>query len=373
MARALQTYARMSYSGLPTFAPSPEAEVSLADVSIECLSVETPASKASPEPELPFGTQLGRFVVVGCLGRGGMGAVYRCHDPELDRQLAVKVVRAMGGQDKPGARLRREAQAMAKLSHPNVATVYDVGTFRDSLFIAMELIEGVSLSAWLRAQPRTWREIVHVFSEAAKGLAAAHAANLVHRDFKPGNVMVTPQGRVCVMDFGLACAEGRNDPSTPPPLPGSERALKAAAEQQSANLLSSTLTENGLVNGTPRYMAPEQFTFGAVDGAADQYSFCLALFEALFNQRPFDEAVTTTSVPRVPRFPRGSPVPKAVRRALVKGLAVKAADRHASIEVLRQTLIENAYRDRGAQVRQALAMASIFGAALVGAFGFGGR
>src|SRR3954451_179670 len=172
-----------------------------------------------PEPEivqspqdthraLARGETVGRFVVLGLVGRGGMGEVYAAYDPELERKVAVKLVRARpGATEQRRLRLLREAQAIAQLSHPNVVVVYDVGTFRDSVFIAMEFVEGHTLGYWLQAQTRRWREVLDVYVAAGRGLVAAHAAGLVHRDFKPDNVMITKSGQVRVMDFGLAREE----------------------------------------------------------------------------------------------------------------------------------------------------------------------
>src|SRR4051812_45305343 len=171
---------------------------------------------SSHDPDvLPRGASIGRFVVLGLVGRGGMGDVYAAYDPELDRKIAVKLLRARpsAGQSTTEGRTRllREAQATAKLQHPNVVVVYDVGTFGESVFIAMEFVEGRTMSGWLHAAPRTRREILDVYLAAGRGLAAAHAAGLVHRDFKPENVMVTNDGQVRVMDFGLARQVGDSD------------------------------------------------------------------------------------------------------------------------------------------------------------------
>src|SRR5579862_6912981 len=167
-----------------------------------------PPNAAGEETGLAKGATIGRYVVLGLLGRGGMGEVYAAYDPELDRKIAVKLLRARGGSGEATAdgktRLLREAQAIARLSHPNVVVVYDVGTFGESVFIAMEFVEGRTLAGWMHASPRSHREIMQVFLAAGRGLAAAHAAGLVHRDFKPDNVMVTNDGQVRVMDFGLA-------------------------------------------------------------------------------------------------------------------------------------------------------------------------
>src|SRR6188768_45960 len=174
-----------------------------------------PADSAAPahaplthEGGLVRGASIGRYVVLGLVGRGGMGEVYAAYDPELDRKVAVKLLRVKPGAGvslaEGRARTLREAQAIARLSHPNVVVVYDVGTFRDQVFIAMEFVEGNTVTYWLQAATRSWQEIVKVFMAAGRGLAAAHDKGLVHRDFKPDNVMVGRDTQVRVMDFGLA-------------------------------------------------------------------------------------------------------------------------------------------------------------------------
>ena len=187
-------------------------------------------SPSRPAPDAPTddvglakGATIGRYVVLGLLGRGGMGEVYAAYDPELDRKIAVKLLRARGGSAEASAdgrtRLLREAQAIARLSHPNVVVVYDVGTFEDKIFIAMEFVEGNTLTYWLEAANRSWQEIRRVFMAAGHGLAAAHDKGLVHRDFKPDNVMVGRDDHVRVMDFGLARQAGDKTPPRTPPEP----------------------------------------------------------------------------------------------------------------------------------------------------------
>src|SRR5450755_30118 len=157
---------------------------------------------------LARGASIGRYVVLGLVGRGGMGEVYAAYDPELDRKVAGKVLRVKPGNGvsltEGRQRTLREAQAIARLSHPNVVLVFDVGTFEDKVFIAMEFVDGNTVAYWLEAQPRTWQEILKVFIAAGRGLTAAHDKGLVHRDFKPDNVMIGRDGQVRVMDFGLA-------------------------------------------------------------------------------------------------------------------------------------------------------------------------
>src|SRR6185295_2513362 len=159
-----------------------------------------------PQPPDPIhrGSTIGRYLVLQRLGEGGMGVVYAAYDAELDRKVALKLLRPTRDSDEGHARLLREAQAMARVSHPNVIAVHDVGMYRDQVFVAMDLVEGTTLSKWIRQEPRPWREVIRVFLDAGRGLKAAHDAGLVHRDFKPTNVLLGRDGRVFVTDFGLA-------------------------------------------------------------------------------------------------------------------------------------------------------------------------
>jgi tetratricopeptide (TPR) repeat protein/tRNA A-37 threonylcarbamoyl transferase component Bud32 len=281
------------------------------------------------------GGRFGRYVIVEQIGAGGMGVVYRAHDPELGRDVALKVVRVDRGRagdatdatlrdggTRARERLQREAQAMAKLSHPNVIAVFDVGVVGDDVFVAMELVVGKSLTAWLAAEPRTWREVLAAFRQAGRGLAAAHAAQLVHRDFKPDNVLVGDDGRVRVVDFGLA------------------RALDEAVGESGGDPGASdeSLTATGTVLGTPAFMAPEQHLQRPVTPRTDQFSFCVALYQALVGHRPFvgdsyEELARAVVRGRV-REPPARSVPGFVRRALRRGLAVEPAQRFADMEAL---------------------------------------
>jgi len=176
----------------------------------------TPPSRESGSAPLARGASIGRYVVLSLVGRGGMGDVYAAYDPELDRKVAVKLLRVKPGNGvsltEGRQRTLREAQAIARLSHPNVVVVFDVGTFEDKVFIAMEFVEGNTLAYWSEAQPRTWQEILKVFVSAGRGLEAAHEKGLVHRDFKPDNVMIGRDGQVRVMDFGLVQLSGERGP-----------------------------------------------------------------------------------------------------------------------------------------------------------------
>jgi serine/threonine protein kinase len=223
-------------------------------------SCVTVVSGGSATAALRPRTQIGRYAIEGLLGAGGMAVVYLARDPVLGRAVALKVMRVDG--DEPGAsRLVREGQALARISHPNVISVYEVGRETDGLiYIAMERIVGATLAAWLET-PRAPREILRVFAAAGRGLSAAHAAGLVHRDFKPENVMVGDDGRVCVLDFGLARAS--RDAGGPDHDPDGKA-------------------------GTPAYMSPEQWRGERAGVASDQFSWCVALWRALTGEHPFE-------------------------------------------------------------------------------------
>jgi serine/threonine protein kinase/tetratricopeptide (TPR) repeat protein len=271
---------------------------------------------------------IGRFVVTGKLGEGGMGVVYAAYDGELDREVAIKVLRTIGSDsDQARARLIREARAMARLSHPNVITIFDVVAENDRVFIAMELVRGVSLRRWVSVRPRTWRSILESYVDAGRGLAAAHRAGIIHRDFKPDNVLVGEDGRVRVLDFGLARAAGpsQHPPVVPPPVSG--------------DMPVDRITITGAVLGTPAYMAPEQWRGGSVDARTDQFAFCVALWEALFGARPFIGDVPTVLATKVmagdigPVREQGD-VPTWLIRVLRRGLAPDPADRHPTMDAL---------------------------------------
>ncbi|HSS03266.1 MAG TPA: protein kinase, partial [Kofleriaceae bacterium] len=256
------------------------------------------------DTELEPGARFGRYLVLDWLGAGGMGVVYSAHDSELNRRIALKVLRN-DSIDRLPIRdlLLAEAQAMAQLAHPNVVTVFEVGSVDDRVFLAMELIEGQTLAGWLRAASRKPSETLAMFVAAGRGLAAAHAAGLIHRDFKPENVLVGNDGRVCVTDFGLArAAPTRTD---------------AAARDPSAPAAAGT-PQTGLV-GTLAYMAPEQYLGRSVDARADQFSFAVGLYEALYGERPYASPPVSGAPPVVSPPPvRGVPV--ALRPVLLRAL-----------------------------------------------------
>ncbi|WNG30496.1 serine/threonine protein kinase [Cystobacter fuscus] len=299
--------------------------------------VPPPTTPSSPAPEevLPRGATVGRYMVLEKLGAGGMGVVYAAYDPELNRRLALKLLHAGSDQvERSGgqARLLREAQALARLSHPHVTSIYDVGTWEERVFIAMELVEGPSLRDWLKQGPRPWREVVEVFIAAGRGLAAAHAAGLVHRDFKPDNVLLGKDGRVRVLDFGLARQVSATTPGeveealSPPPVdvPWSELGQSP---------LNTPLTRAGLVIGTLAYMAPESYE-GIFDARADQFSYCVTLYELLYGERPHGKTPGPPSTWRAPEPPRDARVPANVRRIVLRGLALEPEQRWPSMDAL---------------------------------------
>ncbi|MES1207857.1 MAG: serine/threonine-protein kinase, partial [Pseudomonadota bacterium] len=298
----------------------------------------------------------------GLLGRGGMGEVYAAYDPDLDRKIALKLLRARGGSSDAdgGTRLLREAQAIARLSHPNVVVVFDVGTFRESVFIAMEFVEGHTLAYWIEAQKRTWREVLDVYCAAGRGLVAAHAAGLVHRDFKPDNVMITKSGQVRVMDFGLARQQGRADETRQKEQLTEDNAARAAllaaafgggADAEATAVIAAgpaapasttggylelKLTHTGTMLGTPAYMAPEQFAGTGGDARTDQFSFCVALYEGMYRQRPFAgnnplDLMANVVAGRVKEPPTDARVPAWIRRILLRGLSPRPDARFASM------------------------------------------
>jgi serine/threonine protein kinase len=217
---------------------------------------------------------VGRYQLDRRIAAGGMGEVWAAWDPQLRREIAVKLVRPERADDgRERERLLREARALARLGHPNVLAVYDVGEVDGEIFLATELVAGETLAS--RGGPSaSWRELVRLYTQAARGLAAAHAAGLVHRDVKPSNLLLGADGRVRVADFGLAV---RAIPASPPsPVAMTELATEDAPR----------ITASGFVAGTPAYMAPEQRAGQPPDARADQYALCVSLLEAIDGRRP---------------------------------------------------------------------------------------
>jgi len=299
------------------------------------------------ETGLAPGTRLGRYVVLDVIGSGGMGLVLAAYDPELNRKVALKLMRPTKRdrrreQRGKAGRLLQEAQALAKLAHPNVITVYDVGTWEDRVFVAMELVEGDTLKGWLRAKKRRWDEVLAAFVPAGRGLAAAHAAGLVHRDFKPDNVLIGDDGRVRVMDFGLAApAPGTDTSGSMESLDLMEAAMASTrlAAPAGADMAAPLVSQTGSVMGTPAYMAPEQHVRKATDPRSDQYSFCIALYQGLYGALPFDGEDTTSLTSQklantIAEPPSGASVPGWVRRAVLRGLRAERAERWPSMDAL---------------------------------------
>lgn len=292
---------------------------------------------------LSEGTKLGRYLVLKKLGQGGMGAVYAAYDPELDRKVAIKQLRLSPNSteaEQAEKRFSREAKAMARLTHPNVAGVFDVIHAEGSVYIAMELVEGATLGAWLAEQPRTQREVLEKFVLAGRGLCAAHAAGIIHRDFKPDNVLVGKNGRVCVIDFGLARGQLEEEPD--PEVPEDSGVSSASLAEQ--------LTSVGLVVGTPAFMAPEQWRGKSADARTDQFNFCVSLWTALYDQHPFGSNVQEIKkrVLKGQLLEPAAPtrVPPWLRRALVTGLSKLPEERHESMEVLLSLLEADPSRRR---------------------------
>jgi serine/threonine protein kinase/class 3 adenylate cyclase len=298
------------------------------------------ATSESPEPSQAVpgfgpGTRIGRYVIDRVLGEGGMGAVYLAKDPELDRQVAIKLLHpALSSNPEHRTRLLREAQAMARISHPHVVAVHDVVTWEGQLFVAMEYVEGSTLRDWMRTR-RSLRQILELFRKAGEGLAAAHAAGLIHRDFKPGNVLIGVDGSVQVSDFGLArTATAPSEPesvSSPSPSPAP------------AALLAQELTQAGLVMGTPGYMAPEQMMLQPVDARSDQFSFCVALYETLYGQRPFKGSDSNALIEAI--YARQLQPPRTrtrvhawIHEALLRGLSAEPGERFPTMEALLSAL-----------------------------------
>jgi tetratricopeptide (TPR) repeat protein len=320
--------------------------------------------------ELPRdGEVLGRYAVLETIGTGGMGVVLAAWDRKLDRKVALKLLRT----DKVGdgqRRMLREARLLGQLQHEHVVTVFDVGTYQGQVYIAMEYVEGATLDAWIQAEAPRWPEILDVVIRAGRGLAAAHAAGLVHRDFKPGNVLVGPrpdsgQRPVRVVDFGIAIVAGRPGTELPPQI--AIDSLDGGTEVRASLRAGEPLTESGAMLGTPAYMAPEQHLGRAADATSDQFSFCVALYRSLYGERPFAGhtlAVLKNEVlrGRVRSAPSASRVPRWLRRIVLRGLEADPRRRFPSMTALLDTL----ERTQSARRRIPLAAAAFAGIALAG-------
>ncbi|MBL9008756.1 MAG: serine/threonine protein kinase [Myxococcales bacterium] len=338
---------------------------------------------AAPLPtarsELSRGTIVGRYIVLHPLGRGGMGVVYAAYDPELERKIALKHLHpallgvptdatpaTKGDADvahAPGVGqtqrlLLHEAQAMAKVRHPNVLSVHDVGVHCEQVFLAMELIEGWNLAEWLTARRPSLAEILAVFHRAGSGLLAAHRAGLIHCDFKPQNVLISEAGGVYVTDFGLARAFPAGGVASDTVVSFAEAPVGEAPRLRTEELV-----------GTPAYMAPEQFTGAKIDARTDQFSYCVALYEAVYGERPFsgrtlDQLARAVQSGRITDGTRqsGRKVPAWLRRVLLRGLSVHPEERFPSLEELLIALQPVPRRS----LRRVLTLSGAVGLALLG-------
>ncbi len=290
-------------------------------------ALQAPYVPTPPLDDIDRGVAISRYVVLNKLSHGPMGVVFVAYDPELDRRVALKLLRNdVQGVDDAARRSRffREAQALARVTHPNVITIFDIGSYGPYAFLAMNFVEGVTLAKWLKAQPRSAEEVLALFEKAGDGLAAAHAAKLVHHDVTPHNVLVSQSGEVFVTDFGLARAI---DSGAHPPITVPQPALQTN-DFPSLQML-----------GTPRYMAPEQLDGQPVDARGDQFSFCASLFEALFGEVPFPGATVPEIQQRMSSNAMHVPasrkhVPPRAWQALMRGLSINPAARFPSMETL---------------------------------------
>lgn len=314
-----------------------------------------PRSSRRMDASRELGTTLGRYVILQTLGAGSMGVVYTAFDTTLDRKVAIKLLHPDPSQtpDERRNRLIAEAKAMAKLSDPHVVTVYEVGTFDDQVFLAMELVAGTTLTKWLAATgaQRETADVMGVLLRAGRGLAAAHRAGLIHRDFKPDNVLVDDQQRVRVTDFGLARSTLVDVRS-----PGGDR--------------SDDLRHTRSLVGTPAYMAPEQMRGEAIDARADQYSFCVTAYEALtgvppFDAKGFDDLLEQRSEGKIRPTNASAKIPVALMNTLRRGMDPDPSRRHASMDALLTELA----RDRSLLRRRAsvalLVVATVVAALLI--------
>jgi hypothetical protein len=296
--------------------------------------------------------RLGRYRIERVLGAGTMGVVVSAFDPELEQRRAIKLMQPSRTDAQSRARFSREAKAMARLSHPNVVSVHDVGTHDERVFVVMDYVPGITMADWLRRGERGWLEIVETFRLAGRGLAAAHAAGLVHRDFKPENVLVTDDGAVKVMDFGLVRAASDD-------ADGDE----AATTSSDGVARVDGLTRAGALVGTPAYMPPEQIRGAPADARADQFAFCVALYEAIYGQRPFGGeslAEIVSDIERgAPRRPLRHDVPVWIFDVIARGLRADPADRWPDIPALLSAL------DPGRSARRRRRIVIAIGIALV--------
>ncbi|MEM9456194.1 MAG: serine/threonine-protein kinase [Myxococcota bacterium] len=320
------------------------------EIGFSTVGCERRAERRARSPR-GLGSRLGHFCRLEPVGEGGMGTVYAAYDERLGRRVALKVIRGEADAQRR-ARMLREAQALAKLSHPHVVAVYEVGEYADELYIAMELVQGQTLGQWVKGRPVD--QVLRMYVQAGRGLAAAHRCGLVHRDFKPSNVVVGPADgdeaseRARVLDFGLARLGDELSTSWPPD-EDDEPSLDPAVGFS----LDESLTATGSLVGTPAYMAPEQFMGRRASAHTDQFSFCVSLYEGLYGERPFeghDEHTLAHNITggRIRPVPRAAAVPAWLRKILLRGLAVDPRDRYRSMDALLAALERDPRRRRRA-------------------------
>jgi len=286
--------------------------------------------------ELGPGAEVGKYRLDSVLGSGGMGVVWAAYDPDLERRVAIKLLRSIDNVASLRTRLLREARAMARLKHPNVLTVYEVGTDRNRDYIVMELIDGADLDRWLAAKPPR-AEIFAALVAAGRGLAAAHDAGLIHRDLKPHNILRGRDGGVYVTDFGLArgqIEDGADIVQTP--LAMAATAVASGSQPRAVDsVLDSPLTQTGVLIGTPAYMAPEQFAGRAPDPRSDQFAYCVTAWEALTGSRPFAGRTLDELRAAALAGARGDlGLPPRVRSVLARGLSPDPAGRWPNMRAL---------------------------------------
>ncbi|MBW2736487.1 MAG: serine/threonine protein kinase, partial [Deltaproteobacteria bacterium] len=385
----------------PTLADRPDNKVQSARVTVPFSDEDTHGGST--------GLRFGRFVASEKLGVGGMGTVYAATDPDLERKVAIKALHHSRATGKAQTRFLREAQAMAQLSHPNVITVHEVGTRQGQVYVVMEHVDGGTLRTWATGRP--WREVLDAYLKAGEGLIAAHEMGLVHRDFKPDNVLVHKDGRVLVTDFGLVGladettlsssslprvkdTEDQDEDTKDEQLTGTtqdtkdEQLTRTAQDTEDgdqgptgrpskSSKLAIALTQTGEVMGTPIYMAPEQHAGQRVDARADQYAFCVSVYEALYGVRPFDGKTYFELVDRLTKGKREPPpaksdVPTWIEQVLVRGLAGEPDARYPDLRQLLDALEGRPPRKRGRWIMGGAALLVLSGALAAALFAHSG-
>ncbi len=333
---------------------SPASQVELLQ---KTFADAAPPSSSSMPPssdpgQLRGSTHLGRYALLRKLGEGGMGVVYAAYDEELDRRVALKLIHpSLQGDSQVRARILREAQALARVSAPNVVTIYQTGEVDGQVFIAMEFVNGTTLTKWQSEPGRSWQDILRMYLDAGQGLLAAHHVGLIHRDFKPDNVLIGKDGRPRVADFGLARMDNKSGNVTQ--ASGRLSTVSRPGQQQP---IMANMTQAGTTLGTPLYMSPEQHLGETTDARSDQFSFCVALFEALYKKLPFAgnsvEALAYNTISgKVQQRPSGTQVPTVVHQAILRGLSAAPAARFPSMRELLAALSYDPAIDRTAGPR----------------------